>query len=111
MAPQLWHVGAVRTRAENWSPPGAYDSLSGHSRAEKKFGEPMSEEDIADAIRAFAVRTLSSPPSAPPLHGAVLYRQIDEMIAALIDLRRSAPDEVIRLWAAAQPSGDLLNCD
>jgi len=35
MAPQLWHVGAVRTRAQNWSPPGAYDSPSGLSRLEK----------------------------------------------------------------------------
>ena len=50
MAPQLWHVGAVRTRAQNWSPPGAYDSPSGLSRPDKKFGEPMSEEEIADAI-------------------------------------------------------------
>ena len=32
MAPQLWHVGAVRTRAQNWSPPGAYDTPAGRSR-------------------------------------------------------------------------------
>ena len=38
MAPQLWHVGAVRTRSETWAPPGAYDSPSGYSRPEKKFG-------------------------------------------------------------------------
>jgi 2,4-dienoyl-CoA reductase-like NADH-dependent reductase (Old Yellow Enzyme family) len=53
MAPQLWHVGAVRTRSETWSPPGAYDSPSGLSRPEKKFGEGMSDADIADAIDAF----------------------------------------------------------
>ena len=60
MAPQLWHVGAVRTRAQDWSPPGAYDSPSGLSRPEKKLGEPMSEEDIADAIRAFADAALAA---------------------------------------------------
>jgi 2,4-dienoyl-CoA reductase-like NADH-dependent reductase (Old Yellow Enzyme family) len=54
IAPQLWHVGAVRSQAKDWAPPGPYDSPSGLSRPEKKFGEPMSEEDVADAIRAFA---------------------------------------------------------
>jgi 2,4-dienoyl-CoA reductase-like NADH-dependent reductase (Old Yellow Enzyme family) len=53
MAPQLWHVGAVRTRSETWSPPGPYDSPSGLSRPDKKFGEGMSDADIADAIDAF----------------------------------------------------------
>lgn len=32
MAPQLWHVGAVKTRHDSWSPPGPYDSPSGLSR-------------------------------------------------------------------------------
>ncbi len=54
MAPQLWHVGAVRTRDPDWAPPGPYDSPSGLSRPDKPFGEGMSEEDVADAIRAFA---------------------------------------------------------
>ena len=31
IAPQLWHVGAVRTRSETWQPPGPYDSPSGFS--------------------------------------------------------------------------------
>src|SRR3954468_21290183 len=76
MAPQLWHVGAVRTRAQDWSPPGAYDSPSGLSRPEKKFGEPMSEEDIADAIRAFADAALAAKRlgfDAVELHGAHGY--------------------------------------
>jgi 2,4-dienoyl-CoA reductase-like NADH-dependent reductase (Old Yellow Enzyme family) len=54
MAPQLWHVGAVRTRHETWTPPGPYDSPSGLSRPETPFGEAMSEEEVADAVRAFA---------------------------------------------------------
>ncbi|WP_332764139.1 NADH:flavin oxidoreductase [Phenylobacterium sp.] len=54
MAPQLWHVGAVRTRDPEWAPPGPYDSPSGLSRPDKEFGAPMSDADVADAIRAFA---------------------------------------------------------
>ncbi|UTP38594.1 NADH:flavin oxidoreductase [Phenylobacterium sp. LH3H17] len=54
MAPQLWHVGAVRTRDPEWTPPGPYDSPSGLSRPDKAFGAPMSDADVADAIRAFA---------------------------------------------------------
>ena len=62
--------------AQNWSPPGAYDSPSGLSRPEKKFGEPMSEEDIADAIRAFADAALAAKRlgfDAVELHGAHGY--------------------------------------
>jgi 2,4-dienoyl-CoA reductase-like NADH-dependent reductase (Old Yellow Enzyme family) len=54
MAPQLWHVGAVRTRDPEWTPPGPYDSPSGLSRPDKPFGQPMTDEEVADAIRAFA---------------------------------------------------------
>lgn len=54
MAPQLWHVGAVRTRHPEWTPSGPYDSPSGFSRPEKQFGQAMSDEEVADAIRAFA---------------------------------------------------------
>jgi 2,4-dienoyl-CoA reductase-like NADH-dependent reductase (Old Yellow Enzyme family) len=76
MAPQLWHVGAVRTREQNWQPPGAYDSPSGLSRPEKHLGVPMSDEDIADAIRAFADAALAAKRSnfdAVELHGAHGY--------------------------------------
>jgi 2,4-dienoyl-CoA reductase-like NADH-dependent reductase (Old Yellow Enzyme family) len=53
MAPQLWHVGAVRSRHPEWQPE-RYDSPSGLSRPESKFGEGMTDEEVADAIRAFA---------------------------------------------------------
>ncbi len=52
MAPQLWHVGAVRSRHPEWQPE-KYDSPSGKSRPDKTFGEAMTDEEVADAIRAF----------------------------------------------------------
>jgi 2,4-dienoyl-CoA reductase-like NADH-dependent reductase (Old Yellow Enzyme family) len=54
MAPQLWHVGAVRSREKDWTPPGPYDSPSGLSSPGKRFGEPMTDAEVADAISAFA---------------------------------------------------------
>lgn len=76
MAPQLWHVGAVRTRHESWSPPGPYDSPSGISRPGKTFGQPMADHEVADAIAAFAqaaadARRLGF--EAVELHGAHGY--------------------------------------
>jgi 2,4-dienoyl-CoA reductase-like NADH-dependent reductase (Old Yellow Enzyme family) len=53
MAPQLWHVGAVRSRHTDWAPSGPYDSPSGLSSPGHRFGEPMSDEEVADAIEAF----------------------------------------------------------
>ena len=54
MAPQLWHVGAVRNRRTDWVAPGPIDSPSGLSSPGKQFGEAMSDAAIADAIAAFA---------------------------------------------------------
>ena len=54
MAPQLWHVGAVRNRRTEWVAPGPVDSPSGLSSPGKQFGEPMTDGAIADAIAAFA---------------------------------------------------------
>lgn len=76
MAPQLWHVGAVRTRHESWSPPGAYDSPSGLSRPGKAFGEAMADHEVADAIQAFATAAADAKRlgfDAVELHGAHGY--------------------------------------
>jgi len=76
IAPQLWHVGAVRARSETWAPPGPYDSPSGYSSPGKQFGEPMSDEDVADAIRAFADAAANAKAlgfDAIELHGAHGY--------------------------------------
>ncbi len=76
MAPQLWHVGAVRSRREDWAPPGPYDSPSGISSPGHRFGEPMSDADIADAIAAFASAAASAKRlgyDCVELHGAHGY--------------------------------------
>jgi 2,4-dienoyl-CoA reductase-like NADH-dependent reductase (Old Yellow Enzyme family) len=52
IAPQLWHVGAMRNPATDWN-PGRIDSPSGLSRPGKRFAEPMTDADVADAIDAF----------------------------------------------------------
>lgn len=53
MGPQLWHVGSARNPAIKWMAPGPVDSPSGLSSPGKQFGEPMSEEAIADTIAAY----------------------------------------------------------
>jgi len=76
MAPQLWHVGAVRSRTPDWSPPGPYDSPSGLSSPGKKFGEGMTDAEVADAIAAFASAAANAKAlgfDAVELHGAHGY--------------------------------------
>ncbi len=54
MGPQIWHVGSARNRRTEWVAPGPVDSPSGLSSPGKRFGEAMSEEDVADTVAAFA---------------------------------------------------------
>ena len=92
IAPQLWHVGAVRTRSETWQPPGPYDSPSGSSSPGKQFGEAMTEEEVADAIRAFADAAAAAKAlgfDAVELHGAHGYL-IDQFFWGGVNLREDA---------------------
>ncbi len=89
MAPQLWHVGAVRTRDPEWTPPGAYDSPSGLSSPGKQFGEPMSDADVQDAIDAFARAAADAKAlgfDSVELHGAHGYL-IDQFFWDGVNLR------------------------
>ena len=54
MGPQLWHVGSARNRQTEWRAPGPVDSPSGLSSPGKRFGEPMTDEAVAETVAAFA---------------------------------------------------------
>ncbi|HWF01897.1 MAG TPA: NADH:flavin oxidoreductase [Caulobacteraceae bacterium] len=76
IAPQLWHVGAVRSRHPDWQPPGPYDSPSGLSSPGHRFGEPMSDAEVSDTIAAFAAAAREAVRlgfDAVELHGAHGY--------------------------------------
>lgn len=75
MAPQLWHVGAVKGQGD-WSPPGPYDSPSGLSGPGQSLGAAMTGEEIADTIDAFAAAASDAKAigfDAVELHGAHGY--------------------------------------
>ncbi len=76
MAPQLWHVGAVRNVGSDWEPPGPLESPSGVSRPGRQIGKALSEEEVADVVAAFGrsaghARRLGF--DAVELHGAHGY--------------------------------------
>ena len=109
IAPQLWHVGAVRSRSETWAPAGPYDSPSGLSRPDSKFGEPMSEEEVADAIRAFADGAAAAKAlgfDAIELHGAHGYL-IDQFFWDGTNVREDAYGAK-ELPGRARFAGDIL---
>ena len=89
MAPQLWHVGAVRTRSKDWVPPGPYDSPSGYSSPGHQFGEPMSDSEVSDAVDAFAKAAGAAKAlgfDSVELHGAHGYL-IDQFFWGGVNLR------------------------
>lgn len=76
IAPQLWHVGSARNTRSTWVAPGPVDSPSGLSSPGKRFGEAMSDADVADAIAAFARAAADAKRlgfDAVELHGAHGY--------------------------------------
>jgi 2,4-dienoyl-CoA reductase-like NADH-dependent reductase (Old Yellow Enzyme family) len=54
VAPQLWHQGMMRKPGTGPHPDGKSDGPSGLAANGKLVGEPMTEEDIADTVEAFA---------------------------------------------------------
>lgn len=92
MAPQLWHMGAVRNRRTDWLPPGPFEGPSGLSSPGRTLGEAMSDAAIADTIAAFVqaaadARTLGF--DAIELHGAHGYL-IDQFFWSGTNLRSDA---------------------
>jgi len=53
MGPQIWHTGSTRG-ASGWEPGDPVESPSGLLSPDEPRGRAMSEEDIADAVAAFA---------------------------------------------------------
>ena len=88
MAPQLWHVGVVRSTPRA-GPPRPLDGPSGLLTPGKPLSEAMSEEDIADTIAAFGRAAADAKRlgfDALELHGAHGYL-IDQFFWAGMNLR------------------------
>lgn len=121
MAPQLWHVGAVRSRHPDWQPE-KYDSPSGKSRPDKVFGEAMTDEEVADAIRAFGEAARHAKElgfESVELHGAHGYlidqffweatnQRTDAFGGSLIARTRFGADVVRAVRAAVGPDFPLI---
>lgn len=54
IAPQIWHTGAVPSSSMVWEPDCEVESPSGLYGPGQARGKEMSEEDVADAVAAFA---------------------------------------------------------
>lgn len=54
IGPQIWHTGAVKAFTTTWEPDAPVESPSGLNAPGQPRGRAMTEEDIADAIAAFA---------------------------------------------------------
>ncbi|WP_417621326.1 NADH:flavin oxidoreductase [Parasphingorhabdus sp.] len=54
IAPQIWHVGAVKSSSTEYEPDVPFESPSGLFGPGKARGNVMSETDVADTIAAFA---------------------------------------------------------
>jgi 2,4-dienoyl-CoA reductase-like NADH-dependent reductase (Old Yellow Enzyme family) len=53
MAPQLWHVGIVRSHRSGWLPPAPFEGPSGLIMPDEHGGAEMTECDVGDTIAAF----------------------------------------------------------
>lgn len=76
IAPQIWHQGMVRKPGTGPRPDGKSDGPSGLSGSGKQVAEPMTDEDIADTVEAFAQAAGAAKDigfDAVELHGAHGY--------------------------------------
>jgi len=121
IAPQLWHVGMVRKPGEGPSPDAASDGPSGLSGSGKPVGAPMSEEDIADTVAAFARAAAESVArgfDAIELHGAHGYlidqffwersNRREDRYGGDLPARTRFAAEIVRAVRAAIPDDTVL---
>ncbi len=76
MAPQLWHMGIVAPKNATWLPPAPFEGPSGYVAPGKIGGVAMSQQAIADTIRAFAEAAAQAKKlgfDAVEIHGAHGY--------------------------------------
>src|ERR1035437_243720 len=76
MAPQLWHMGVVAPGNSGWLPPARFEGPSGYVAPRKIGGGAMTEQDIAETIRAFAQAAAAAKAlgfDAVEIHGAHGY--------------------------------------
>lgn len=96
IAPQLWHVGSVgrpKSRSsDSWADEIIFEGPSGYADAETVGGQAMSEEDVADAIAAFAEGAAAAKLlgfDAVELHGAHGYL-IDQFLWGVTNRREDS---------------------
>ena len=76
MAPQLWHVGAMRSPYNNGPLDDSYESPAGFFKHGKSYGRAMSDADVSDTIAAFGTAAADAKRlgfDAVELHGAHGY--------------------------------------
>lgn len=54
IAPQIWHVGGVKSLSTEYEPDAPFESPSGYFAPGKQRGNVMTEDDVADTIASFA---------------------------------------------------------
>jgi len=117
IAPQLWHVGLARKPGTGPNPEAASDSPSGIIGGGKKVGEPMTQADIDDTIRAFADAAENAAKigfDAIELHGAHGYlldqffwegmNHRDDAYGGSLEARTELVQEIIRQVRARIPA-------
>ena len=122
MGPQIWHTGATVTQS-GWEPEAPVESPSGLLAPGKPRGVAMSEEDIADAVAAFAEAAADSERlgfDTVEIHGAHGYL-IDEFFwpgtnqrddryagASIGERSRFAAEVVSAIRAAVSPDFPVI---
>lgn len=117
IAPQLWHVGLARKPGTGPHPEAPSDSPSGIMPGGKKVGEPMTQAEIDDTVRAFAEAAENAAKigfDAIELHGAHGYlidqffwdgmNQRDDTYGGDMISRTEFAQEIIRAVRARIPA-------